>query len=65
MNEVIKTVIEECKTQKGLAQACGVTQGAVGLWLRGGGINSRYIPLIAKASNGKVTEMDILRSLSK
>ncbi|MEX4687693.1 helix-turn-helix domain-containing protein [Haemophilus influenzae] len=65
LNETINLAIQECGTQKKLANACGVTQGAVALWLKGGGINGKYIPLIAKASNGKVTETDILRSLTK
>ena len=64
-NETIKLAIQECGSQKALANACGVTQGAVALWLKGGGITGKYIPLIAKASNGKITEADILRSLTQ
>ncbi|MGY6772115.1 YdaS family helix-turn-helix protein [Gallibacterium sp. ZY190522] len=64
-NKIIKKVIKECGTQKNLAAICGVTQGAVSFWLAGGGIKGKYISLIAKASNGKVTESEILRSLSK
>ncbi|HHQ6246029.1 YdaS family helix-turn-helix protein [Haemophilus influenzae] len=65
MNESIKTVVEIIGTQKALAEACNVSQMTVSYWLKGGGISGKYIPLIAKASNGKVTETDILRSLTK
>ncbi|AZI13564.1 YdaS family helix-turn-helix protein [Avibacterium paragallinarum] len=66
MNKVLTKIIAECGgTQKSLAKKCGVSQMTVSYWLRGGGINAKYIPLIAKASNGKVTEAEILRSLSE
>ncbi|AOF53695.1 transcriptional regulator [Rodentibacter caecimuris] len=65
MNEIIKRVLDECGGQKKLANFCKVKQPTVHRWLKGGGINGKYIHLIAKASNGKVTETDILRSLSE
>lgn len=63
-NPVIERAIKECGSQYELANKVGVSQGAVCFWLNGGGIKGKYIPLIAQASNGKVTESEILQSLS-
>lgn len=65
MNKTIQKVISECRTQQKLAELCRVKQPTVNKWLNGGGIKGKYISLIAKASNGKVTESEILQSLSE
>ena len=65
MNKTIKKVVKECKGQVNLAKQCGVSQPTIWAWLHGGGSKAKYIPLIAKASNGKVSEMDILNSLTQ
>jgi len=65
INKTIKIAIDECGGQAKLAKLCSVAQPTVFAWLHRGGISGKYIPLIAKASNGKVTETDILRSLTK
>ncbi|OOF39076.1 transcriptional regulator [Rodentibacter mrazii] len=65
MNKIIKSVIDECGGQKKLAKICNVKQPTVHRWLKGGGINAKYIPLIARATNGKVTESEILASLTE
>lgn len=64
-NKIIEEIISDIGNQRKLAEIVGVSQGAVCFWLNGGGIKAKYIPLIAKASNGKVSEMDILNSLTK
>lgn len=64
MNEVVKKAIDLCGSQEALAHACGVSQAAVSLWLRGGGISVKYIPLIVKATNGEVKVHDICPELA-
>ncbi|QLD64003.1 YdaS family helix-turn-helix protein [Avibacterium paragallinarum] len=65
MNKVLTKIIAECGgTQKSLAKKCGVFSNDRFL-LAKRRHNAKYIPLIAKASNGKVTEAEILRSLSE
>ena len=64
-NKIIEEIISDIGNQRKLAEIVGVSQGAVCFWLNGGGIKAKYIPLIAKASNGKVSEMDILNSLTQ
>ncbi|HDR1434112.1 TPA: helix-turn-helix domain-containing protein, partial [Pasteurella multocida] len=54
-----------CGSRKKLADACNVSEMAVSLWLRGGGINGKYITPISKATNGKVSEKEILNSLTE
>lgn len=63
-NQTIEQAIKLCGSQYELANKVGVSQGAVCLWLNGGGIKGKYIPLIAQATNGKVTESEILKSLA-
>lgn len=65
MNKTIKKAIEHCGGQNTLAKLCNTSQQTVSKWLNGGGINAKYIPLIAKATDGKVTETAILQSLTK
>lgn len=64
-NKVIEEAISICGSQVKLSQKCGVSQVSVSFWLNGGGISAKYIPLIAKATNGKVSEIEILNSLTQ
>ena len=64
-NKIIEEIISDIGNQRKLAEIVGVSQGAVCFWLNGGGIKAKYISLLAKASNGKVTELDILKSLTE
>ncbi|MDE8034625.1 helix-turn-helix domain-containing protein [Actinobacillus equuli subsp. haemolyticus] len=59
MNETINKAINILGSQTALAEACGVTQGAVRKWLRGGGIDSKYLLKIEKATGGQVTVREI------
>lgn len=63
MNESIKKAVSILGSQTNLANACGVTQGAVQKWLNGGGISARYIPRIVKATNGAVSAEQLLAEL--
>ncbi|BDE02164.1 YdaS family helix-turn-helix protein [Pasteurella multocida] len=65
MNKVIDKAISICGSRKKLAEACNVSEMAVSLWLRGGGINGKYVTPISKATNGKVSEKEILNSLTE
>ncbi|MCI7353332.1 MAG: YdaS family helix-turn-helix protein [[Actinobacillus] rossii] len=63
-NEVIEKAISICGSQARLGQECGVSQVSVSFWLNGGGISAKYIPLITRATNGKVSTEEILQSLT-
>lgn len=63
MNKTIQQAISICGSQQELARLCKVSQASVCKWLNGGGINAKYISLIAKATKNKVTEKQILQSL--
>lgn len=63
-NEVIEKAISILGSQANLGKECGVSQVSVSFWLKGGGINARYIPKIVKATKGKITAKQILNSLS-
>lgn len=65
MNVAISKAIEHCGSQSALANACGVSQNAVSLWLNGGGISAKYIPRIVKATQGQVTSDELLAELEK
>ncbi|SEQ77320.1 YdaS family helix-turn-helix protein [Basfia succiniciproducens] len=64
-NKVIEKAISICGSQARLSQECGVSQVSVSFWLNGGGISAKYIPLITRATNGKVSEIEILNSLTQ
>ncbi|ABR74578.1 transcriptional regulator [Actinobacillus succinogenes] len=64
-NKVIEKAISICGSQASLSQKCGVSQVSVSFWLNGGGISAKYIPLIAKATDGKIGEIEILKSLTR
>lgn len=65
MNKVIEKAISICGSRKKFAEACNVSEMSVSLWLRGGGIKGKYITPISKATNGKVSEIEILNSLTR
>lgn len=65
MNVAINKAIEHCGSQTALANACGVSQNAVSLWLNGGGISAKYIPRIVKATKGKVSSDELLAELEE
>ncbi|ARZ01344.1 MULTISPECIES: transcriptional regulator [Yersinia] len=55
MNNVIKMAIRIVGTQKGLAEACGVTQAAVQKWLSGKTkVAPRNVKSLVEATNGEV-----------
>ncbi|MDG6881071.1 Uncharacterized protein conserved in bacteria, prophage-related [Phocoenobacter uteri] len=65
MNKTIDKAIKICGSQSVLAEKCGVSQNAVSLWLRGYGINAKYLLKIEQATNGQVTVADIVASVSE
>lgn len=65
MNESIKKAVSILGSQTNLANACGVTQGAVQKWLNGGGISAEYLLKIESATNGQVTIREICEELEK
>lgn len=64
MNIAIKRAISIVGSQKELARKVGVDQSAVSKWLRGGGIRSQYIPGLVAATDGELTALEIINSLS-
>ncbi|MBD8155027.1 MULTISPECIES: transcriptional regulator [Pantoea] len=55
MNPVIKTAIAIVGTQKGLAQACGVSQAAVQKWLHNKAkVAPQNVASLVEATKGKV-----------
>ncbi|MDD0824630.1 YdaS family helix-turn-helix protein [Mannheimia sp. AT1] len=65
MNKTIEKALSICGSRKVLAEKCGVSDMTVGNWLKGDGINGKYIQLISDATDGKVTVTEILSSLSE
>ena len=65
MNKTIEKALSICGSRKVLAEMCGVSGMTVGNWLKGDGINVKYIQLISDATEGKVTVVEILESLTK
>lgn len=65
MNESIKKAVSILGSQSNLANACGVTQGAVQKWLNGGGISAKYAWRIEQATQGKVTAVELCRALDE
>lgn len=65
MNKCIKKAIAICKSQQALANAVGVSQMTISMWLRGHGISSCYVPAIVKATKGKVTYQEICDELEQ
>lgn len=65
MNKVIEKALSICGSRKKLAEVCSVSEMTVGNWLKGEGINGKYIQLISDATNGEVSVTEILKSLSE
>lgn len=63
MNVVIEKAISLAGSQSDLAKIVGVGQSTVSKWLNGAEISSRYISAIVKATDGKVTTDELLKSL--
>lgn len=59
MNQAIFRAIDKLGSQEKLAKACGVSQNAVSLWLKGGGISAVSAKRIEDATNGKVTMREV------
>lgn len=59
MNQAISCAIDKLGSQEKLAKACGVSQNAVSLWLKGGGISAVLAKRIEDATQGKVTMREI------
>jgi len=54
VNEIIRFAIEQSGSQKKLADACGVTQGAVWKWLHGvNHVSPQYVIKVARATDGQ------------
>lgn len=64
MNIVIQRAISLVGSQRELARKVGVDQSAVSKWLWGGGIRSQYIPSLVEATDGQLTAVEIINSLS-
>lgn len=62
-NKVIEKAILACGSQVKLSQLCGVSQVSISYWLNGGGFNAKYIPKIVAATDGQVTEKELIESL--
>ncbi|MDK2375285.1 YdaS family helix-turn-helix protein [Serratia fonticola] len=64
MNEAIQKAVSIAGGQQKLASLCGVSQPTVWRWLHGGGINTRYVKRIIKATGGKVKATEISPDLA-
>jgi len=53
VNDIIRFAIKQYGSQKKLAVACGVTQGAVWKWLHGyNAISPEHVNAVSRATNG-------------
>ena len=52
-NKVIQRAVSIARSQKKLADLCGVAQPTVWRWLHGGGIDARYVMQIVNATDQK------------
>ena len=60
MNDAIMAAIKLIGSQKKLADFCGVTQQAVGKWLRNKAkVSPERVPLIVKATKGQIKSYQI------
>jgi DNA-binding transcriptional regulator YdaS (Cro superfamily) len=65
MNHVIEKAIVITGSQSELARRIGVGQSTVSKWLNGAEISSRYITAISAATEGQISQADILSSLER
>ncbi|WP_342221938.1 helix-turn-helix domain-containing protein [Candidatus Fukatsuia endosymbiont of Tuberolachnus salignus] len=63
-NKAIEQAVKIAGSQKKLANLCGVKQPTVWRWLHGGGITSRYVKAIVKATGGKVKPHELGKDLA-
>jgi len=60
VNEIIRCAIHNHGSQKKLALACGVTQGAVWKWLHGHNpVSPQYVNALSRATHGKFQPHEI------
>ncbi|WP_308824427.1 transcriptional regulator [Sodalis praecaptivus] len=64
MNQVIERAICIAGSQSELARRIGTGQPSVSKWLYGAEISSRFISAIVKATDGKVSAVEILNSIT-
>lgn len=64
MNQAISRAIDELGSQEKLAKSCGVSQNAVSLWLKGGGISAVLAKKIEDATQGKVTMREVAEGVN-
>lgn len=65
MNHVIEKAISITGSQSELARRIGVGQSTVSKWLNGAEISSRYISALTAATNGQISQAEILSSLER
>ncbi|MEN4905674.1 MULTISPECIES: transcriptional regulator [Rahnella] len=65
MNHVIEKAIVITGSQSELARRIGVGQSTVSKWLNGAEISSRYITAISAATEGQISQAEILSSLER
>jgi len=60
VNEIIRCAIRHHGSQKKLADACGVTQGAVWKWLHGiNSVSPQYVNAVSRATDGQYQPYEI------
>ncbi|MDR3431076.1 MAG: YdaS family helix-turn-helix protein [Rouxiella aceris] len=65
MNHVIEKAISITGSQSELGRRIGVGQSTISKWLNGAEISSRYISALAAATDGKISQAEILSSLER
>ena len=60
---ILQDVIDICGSQEKLANSLGCSQGAISLWLKGGGVNSKYIQAISDATKNEITVEELVKAL--
>ncbi|OAT22563.1 transcriptional regulator [Proteus myxofaciens] len=64
-NQAIEKAIRIVGSQQKLATLCGVSQPTVWRWLHGGGMDSKYVVKVVKATRNQVRAQDIYPELSE
>lgn len=65
MNVKIEKAIKFFGSQAKLAEACGVSQYSVSLWLNGGEYSAKYAARIEKATHGEITAKELCQALDE
>lgn len=64
MENLIQQIIKNSgKTQADFAKAVGVAQPTIIKWIKGKGINAKYLQALADASQGQVTVEQLAKAL--